>query len=118
MRYLHHPPRNQHTQSATAQNAEEDSLMSLLRSEPIVHIQDIIIILVIVPLVMRRLARLSEHPPRVRRRFILELRVRNAVRVDDVRRQLAEGLFSCHMSCQRTAINRTPTPNSAQPTRL
>lgn len=72
--------------------------MSLLRPQPIVHIQDIIIILIIVPVVMRRLARLGEHPPRVRRRFVLELRVRDAVGIDDVRRQLAEGLYSC-MSC-------------------
>lgn len=60
--------------------------MSLLRPQPIIHIKNIIIVLIVVPLVMRRLARLRQHPPRVRRRLVFELRVRDAVGVDDVRR--------------------------------
>ena len=66
--------------------------MSLLSPQPVVDIEDVIVVFVIIPFVVRRLARLCEYSPWVMRRFILELRVAYAVGIGDVRCQLAQGL--------------------------
>lgn len=66
--------------------------MTLFRAQPVVDIQDIIVILVVVSVIMRRLARLGEHSPRVRRRLVLELWIRNPICVEDISRELAQRL--------------------------
>lgn len=66
--------------------------MSLLSPQPIIDIEDIVVVLVVISFVVRRLARFGEYPPWVMRRFILELGIAYAVGIGDVGGQLAQGL--------------------------
>ena len=60
------------------------SLVPFLRSQPIIDIKDIIVVLVVEAIVMHRFARLGENASWVMRRFIAELGVADSVGVEDV----------------------------------
>ncbi len=62
--------------------------MSFLCPQPIIDIEDIVVVLVVISFVVRRLARFCEYPPWVMRRFILELWIAYAVGIGDVGGQL------------------------------
>jgi hypothetical protein len=66
--------------------------VSFLSPQPIIDIEDIVIVLVVISFVVRRFARFCEYSPWVMRRFILELWVAYAVGIGDVGGQLAQGL--------------------------
>ena len=66
--------------------------MPVIRAKPVVHIEDVIIVFVVVPIVVYRLARLREHPTWVGGGLVLELRIADMVRLHDIRRQLLERL--------------------------
>ena len=66
--------------------------MSFLSPQPIIDIEDIVVVLIVISFVVRRFARFCEYPPWVMRRFILELWVANAVGIGDVGGQLTQGL--------------------------
>ncbi len=66
--------------------------MSFLSSQPIINIEDIVIVLVVVSFVVRWLARFCEYPPWVMRRFVLELGIAYAVGIGNVGSQLTQGL--------------------------
>jgi hypothetical protein len=66
--------------------------VSFLSPQPIVDIEDIVVVLVVISFVMRRFARFCEYPPWVMCRFILELWVAYAVGIGDVSGQLTQGL--------------------------
>lgn len=81
------------TRSGDARTEDYDNgLVSFLSPQPVVHIEDVIVVLIIVPLVMRRLARFCEDSPWVMRRLVFELGIAYAVGFGDVRRQLTQGL--------------------------
>ena len=81
------------TRSGEARTQYHDNgLVSFLSPQPVVHIEDVIVVLIIVPLVMRRLARFCEDSPWVMRRLILELGIAYAVGIGDVSCQLTQGL--------------------------
>ena len=69
-----------------------DGLVSLLCPQPIIDIKDVVVVLIVIPFVVRRLARFCEYPPWVMRRFILELRVAYAVGIGYVGGQLTQRL--------------------------
>jgi hypothetical protein len=62
--------------------------VSFIRTQPIIDIEDIIIILVIVTLIVRGLARFGQHSTRIMCRFISELRVADVIRFQDIGRKL------------------------------
>lgn len=64
----------------------------VLRAEYIVDIEDVVKVIVIKSFVVYRLARLREHPARIVRRFVAELRITQPERVDEARGQLLEWL--------------------------
>jgi hypothetical protein len=66
--------------------------VSFLSPQPIIDIEDVVVVLVVISFVVRRFARFCEYPPRVMRRFILELRVAYAVGIGDMGGQLTQGL--------------------------
>jgi len=68
--------------------------VSFLSPQPVVYIEDVVVVLIIVPFVMRRLARLCEYSPWVMRRLVLELGVAYAVGIGDVRCELTQGLYN------------------------
>ena len=66
--------------------------MPIVRAQPVVDVENIVIILVVIPVVVHRLARLREDAAWVVRRLILELRIANVVGIDDVRGKLLQRL--------------------------
>ena len=66
--------------------------MSFFSPQPVVYVEDVVVVLIIVPFVMRWLARLCEDSPWVMGRLVLELGIAYAVGIGDVRRQLTQGL--------------------------
>jgi hypothetical protein len=66
--------------------------VSFLSSQPVIDIEDIVVVLVVVPFVVRRLARLREYPPWVVCRLILELGIAYAVGIGDVSGELTQRL--------------------------
>ena len=66
--------------------------MSIVSSQPVVDVEDVIIVLIVVRIVVHWLARLRQDAAGIVRRFILELRVTDVVRIDEVRGQLLQWL--------------------------
>ena len=75
-----------------------DALVAFVRAKPVVDVEDIVVIFVVVAVVVRGFARLCQHAAGVERRFVLELWVAYAIRVHDVRCELAKRLRNdqCH----------------------
>ena len=69
--------------------------MPLVRTQPIVDIEDVVVIFVIETFVVGRLAGFGEDPSRVVRGFVSELRIANMIRLEDVGRELPERLCVC-----------------------
>ena len=67
--------------------------MSFLSPQPVIYIEDVVVVLIIVPLVVGGLARFCEHSPWVMRRLVLELGIAYTVGIVDVRCQLTQGLY-------------------------
>lgn len=70
----------------------QDAPILVLGSEHVIDIEDIVALLVIEAVVLRRLARLGQDPPRVPRRLVRERRVDEVVRLGKRDRQGLEGL--------------------------
>lgn len=68
-------------------------MAGLLTAEDIVHIENVITVLIIVTVVLHTLARLGQYSARVPRRFVVEVRIANAIRCGEVTRQGMEGLW-------------------------
>lgn len=66
--------------------------MSFLSPQPIIDIEDVVIVLVVISFVVRWFARFCEYPPWVMRRFVLELWVAYTVGIGNVGGQLTQGL--------------------------
>ena len=62
--------------------------MPFVRPQPIIDIEDIIIILVVIPIIVRGLAWLGKHSSGVMRRLVSERGVTDMVRLDNIGRQL------------------------------
>ena len=100
--------------------------MTLVRTEPIIDVEDVVVVVVVVPLVVHRLARLRQHPARIVRRLILELRVADVVRIDERRRELLQRLHGESMVISfghragpcPTSINESHAPTAARRSRL
>lgn len=67
-------------------------MSSFLRSEDIIDVEDVIAVLVIIPVVLGTLARLGKNPTRVARGLVLEAGVANPVRCRQVNSQSLQGL--------------------------
>ena len=84
------------SRTAIRQNSTKrqiDVLVTIILSQPVVDVEDIIVVLIVIALVVHRFAWLGEHAPRIVRRFILELGIADVVRLDDVRRELFQRLY-------------------------
>ena len=77
-------------------------LVAFVRPKPVVDVEDIVVIFVVIAVVVCGFARLCQHAAGVERRFVLELWVAYALRVHDVRRELAKRLRNnqCHAKSQ------------------
>ena len=64
----------------------------LVRAKQVIDVEDIIVVIVVIPIIMGRLARFGQNPPWIAGRFVTELWVTNMVRVRNVRRQLPQWL--------------------------
>ena len=82
--------------SVMSREEDIDGLVSLFSPQPIVDVENIVIVLIVISFVVGRLARLCEYSSWVMRRFILELRVTYAVGIDDMCSQLTQGLRHGH----------------------
>lgn len=83
--------------------------MTIFVSQPIIDVENIIIILVVVTFVVGGLTRLGEHPPRIVRRFVSELRVTDVIRLEDVGCQLSQWLCHWMSELDRSQIKTTRT---------
>jgi hypothetical protein len=70
-----------------ARQGRGDVLVTLIGTQPIVDIEDVIIILIVIAFVVRRFARFSQHPPRIMRGLVSELGIADVVRFQDVGRE-------------------------------
>ena len=77
--------------------------MPLVRAQPIVDVEDVVVIFVVETFVVGRLAGLGEDPSRIVRGFVSELRIANMIRLEDVGRKLPEGL------CARDRVSEGTT---------
>jgi hypothetical protein len=68
--------------------------MPLFRTQPIIDVQDIVVIVVVVALVMSWFAGLCQHSARVVCGFVSELRVAYVIRFENVSCKLPKGLRS------------------------
>lgn len=96
IRYLSFP--NQPVAPIRRTQASEGPPILVLGPEDVVDVEDVVAVLVVEPAVLSRLARLGEHPARVERRLVVERRVHEMVRLREVRRQRAKGLFGRDIS--------------------
>ena len=69
------------------------ALVSVVRPEPIIDVENVVVILVVISIVMSRLTWLGQDTPGVVRRLISELGVANVIGLNDIRRQLPNGLY-------------------------
>ena len=82
-----------------------DALVTIILSQPVVDIENIVIILIVIAFVMRRLTRLREDSAWVARGFITEQRIANVIRVGDVCRELSQWLDSAQKEhCIGTSV--------------
>lgn len=70
----------------------DDALMTLFCAQPIVDIENVIVILVVIAFVVRRFARFCQHTPGIVSGFVSELRVANVISVDKVGGNLLQRL--------------------------
>lgn len=63
-------------------------LVSIVSPQPIIDVEDVVIILIIIPVIMCRLAWLGKHAPGVVRRLISKRWVANMERLDNICGQL------------------------------
>ena len=70
----------------------EHALVTVVSSQPIVDIEDIVVIVIVVPVVVCGLAWLGQHAPGVMRRLVSEGWVTNVEGLDNVRSQLPDRL--------------------------
>ena len=82
----------EHVQGDPETEQYNNGLVSFFSPQPVIHIEDVVVVLIVVPFVVRRLARLCEHSSWVMSRLILELGIAYAVGIGDVRCQLTQGL--------------------------
>jgi hypothetical protein len=83
--------------------------VTIFVSQPIIDVENVIVILIVVTFIVGGLTRLGEHPPRIVRRFVSELRVADVIRLKDVGSQLPQWL--CHLvsGLDRDQIETTRT---------
>jgi len=77
-------------------------------TQPVVNVEDIIIILIVKPFIMRRFARFGQHSAWVVSGLVSKLRVTNMIRFQNVGRKLPKGLeqrVNCY--CFRKTIRDT-----------
>lgn len=67
-------------------------LVALFGTQPVIDIQNVVIVIVVVAIIMRGFAGFGQHPTRIMGGFIAELGVAYAIRLNDVRRKLAQRL--------------------------
>ena len=82
----------EHVQGDPETEQYNNGLVSFFSPQPVIHIEDVVVVLIVVPFVVRRLARLCEHSSWVMSRLVLELGIAYAVGIGDVRCQLTQGL--------------------------
>lgn len=68
--------------------------MSLIRPQPVIYIENIVVILIVITLIVSRLAGLCQYAAGIVRRFVFELRITDAIRVRDIEGQLTQRLKS------------------------
>lgn len=78
------------------------ALVSFLSPQPIIDVQDVVVIIIIVPVVVRRLTRFSKNSPGIMRRFVSKLRVADVIRVQYIGGQLAQGLWKENIFIRKT----------------
>lgn len=69
-------------------------MTSLLATQDVVDVKDVIAVFVIVTVVLHALARFRQHTPRVPRGLVVEVRIADAIRRRKVRCQGLKGLWS------------------------
>lgn len=82
---------------------------SVFRAQYVVDIQNIVTILVVVPIVLDAFARFRENTTRVSSRFVFEPGVADAIRRGQVRCQRLQGLTSSHVSTFLRKQQEAPT---------
>lgn len=68
------------------------ALVPIISSQPIVDVEDVVVIVIVVPVIVGRFARLGKHAPGVMRRLVSERWIANMKSLDNVRSQLPDGL--------------------------
>ena len=68
------------------------NILVLIVTQPVIDVEDVIIVLVVKAVVVHRLARLREDTAWVVRRLILELRIADVVGIDEIGGQLLQRL--------------------------
>ena len=104
------------TKSALTENVEDEvpgsgqcadgaigkhSLVAFLRAQPIVNIQNIVIVLVIIAFIVNGFAWLCKNSAWIVSRLVSELWIADVIRVDNVGSQLVEGLWAKKKSAAR-----------------
>jgi hypothetical protein len=79
---------------ALAENVQNQVLVAVLCTEPVVNVENVVIVLVVISVVVGGLARLCEYAAGVVGRLVSELGVADVVRIEQVSRQLPQGLQS------------------------
>ena len=87
--------------------------MSIILSQPVIDVENVIVVLVVIAFVVHWLARLGKHTPGVVCRLIFELRVADVVGVDKIRRQLPQRLQTGNGGMAISFGNEARAPNSA-----
>lgn len=71
----------------------KNALLPFFRTQAIVHIKNVVIVLIIVSIVVNWLAGLSKYPPGVMRCLVSELGVADIIRLREMRRQAFQRLY-------------------------
>lgn len=69
---------------ALTENVKDEILVTILCTEPVVDIENVVIVLVVVALVMYGFARLCEDATGVVSRLVAELGIANVVRIEEI----------------------------------
>lgn len=59
----------------------EHSLVTIIGAQPVIDVEDVVVVFVIVSVVVRRFAGFCQHSPWVVRRFVSELRIADMIRI-------------------------------------
>lgn len=79
-----------------------DALVAILCSQPVVDVEDVVVVIVVIPIIVCRLAWLGKHPAGIMSALIAELGVAYAIGIHNVGRQLSKWLL-CQSIC---VVNR------------